>query len=108
MKALIIVGILGTFGAIFYRYTRSKDIKMLLTALGSFAIIISLGIVGNVTRPVFPLYIAHLLLIVVAWGGLIFYLISHRFYWWIILSPAVTIILFLLLELLAGSGSEVG
>ncbi|MEA3433427.1 MAG: hypothetical protein U9R13_02500 [Campylobacterota bacterium] len=106
MKALIILAILATLAIIFFQYTRSKDLKKLFIALGSFLIIVTLGIMGNLTRQVIPLFMAHIVLIVIAWGGLMVYLMRDKYYWWIIFSPIVTIGLFLLLELLAGSGHE--
>jgi len=108
MKALIILAILATLTIIFFQYTRSKDLKKLFIALGSFLIIVSLGIMGNLTRQIIPLFMAHIILIVVSWGGLILYLIRDKYYWWVIFSPVVTIGLFLLLELLTGSGHEIG
>ncbi len=106
MKALIILTILATLAIIFFKYSRNKDLKKLFIALGSFLLIISLGIMGNLTRQVIPLFMAHIVLIVLAWGGLMVYLMRDRYYWWIIFSPVVTIGLFLLLELLTGSGHE--
>jgi len=106
MKALIILAILSTLAIIFFQYSRNKDLKKLFIALGSFLLIISLGVMGNLTRQVIPLFMAHIVLIVIAWGGLMVYLMRDRYYWWIIFSPLVTIGLFLLLELLTGSGHE--
>jgi len=106
MKALIILVILATLAITFFQYTRSKDLKKLFIALGSFLIIVSLGIMGNLTRQVIPLFMAHIILIVISWGGLMVYLLRDKYYWWIIFSPLVTIGLFLLLELLMGSGHE--
>jgi len=106
MKALIILAILVTLAAIFFQYSRNKDFKKLFIALGSFLLIISLGVMGNLTRQVIPLFLAHIILIIGAWGGLLWYLIRGRYYWWLIFSPLVTIGLFLLLELLTGSGHE--
>ncbi len=107
MKALIILAILATLTIIFFQYTRSKDLKKLLIALGTFGLIVSLGVIGNLTRQVIPLFLAHIVLMIAAWGGLILYLIRDRYYWWVIFSPVVTIGLFLLLELLTGSGHEI-
>ena len=106
MKALIILAILVTLAAIFFQYSRNKDLQKLFIALGSFALIISLGVMGNLTRQVIPLFLAHIVLIIGAWGGLLWYLMRDRYYWWLIFSPLVTIGLFLLLELLTGSGHE--
>ncbi len=106
MKALIILSILATLAIIFFQYSRNKDLKKLFIALGSFLLIISLAIMGNLTRQVIPLFMAHIVLIVIAWGGLMVYLVRDRYYWWVIFSPVVTIGLFLLLELLTGSGHE--
>ncbi len=108
MKALIILSILATVAIIFFQYSRNKNLKKLFIALGSFAAIISLAVVGNVTRPVIPIFMAHLILVIAAWGGLIVYLVRDKYYWWVIFSPVVTIGLFLLLEVLTGSGHEIG
>ena len=106
MKAFIILAILATLAIIFFQYSRNKDLKKLFIALGSFLLIVSLGIMGNLTRQVIPLFMAHIVLIVIAWGGLMVYLVRDRYYGWIIFSPVITIGLFLLLELLTGSGHD--
>ncbi len=106
MKALIILAILVTLGIIFFSYSRNRDIKKLFIALGSFLLIVSLGIMGNITRQVIPLFLAHIVLVIGAWGGLIWYIVRDRYYWWLIFSPLVTIGLFLILEFLTGSGHE--
>ena len=106
MKALLVIVILLTFGAIFFHYSQKKDIKKLFIALATFSMILSLAVVGNLTRQVIPLFIAHIVLIISAWGALIVYLIRDKYYWWVIFSPVVTIGLFLLLELVTGSGHE--
>lgn len=108
MKALIILAIFATLGGIFFQYSRNKDLKKLFIALITFGVIVSLAIVGNLTRQVMPIYLAHIMLTVASWGGLIVYLVRDRYYWWIVFSPAVTIGLFLLLELLTGSSHEIG
>ncbi len=108
MKALIILVVLATLGIIFFQYSRNKELKKLLISLGTFAAIISLGVLGNLTRQVFPLFISHIILIIISWGTLIVYLIRDRYYGWVIFSPLVTIGLFLLLELVTGSGHDLG
>lgn len=108
MKALIILAIFATLGIIFFQYSRNKELKKLFIALITFGIIIALAVVGNLTRPIMPIFLAHIMLIIVSWGGLIVYLVRDRYYWWIVFSPLVTIGLFLLLELLTGSGHELG
>ncbi|WP_415407181.1 hypothetical protein ACLHDG_01265 [Sulfurovum sp. CS9] len=108
MKALIILAILATLAIIFFQYSRNKDLKKLFIALGSFLIIVSLGVMGNLTRQIIPLFMAHIILIIVSWGGLIVYLVRDKYYWWIIFSPVVTIGFFLVLEFLTGSGHEIG
>ena len=107
MKALIILAIFTTLGIIFVQYYRNKNLKKLLIALLTVGAIISLAVIGNVTRQIMPIYLAHMMLIVASWGGLIFYLAKERYYGWIIFSPLVTIGLFLLLEWLTGSGHEI-
>ena len=106
MKALIILGILATFGLIFVLYSRNKDLKKMLLSLGSFILIISLGIMGNITRPIIPLFLVHILLVIFAWGGVLYYVLRGRYVWWAVLSPVVTIVLFIALSLLEGSRYE--
>ncbi|MFT7879934.1 MAG: hypothetical protein ABXS91_06000 [Sulfurimonas sp.] len=106
MKGLIILTIIMTLGILFLYYIRTKNLKKLLISLGTFGGILALAVIGNITRQVIPLFIAHLILLVFAWGGLLFYLFKDRYYWWILFSPSVTIGLFLLLELLTGSSHE--
>jgi len=106
VKALIILGILATFGLIFVLYSRNKDLKKMLLSLGSFILIISLGIMGNITRPIIPLFLVHILLVIFAWGGVLYYVLRGRYVWWAVLSPVVTIVLFIALSLLEGSRYE--
>ncbi len=106
MKALIILVILATIAVIFFKYSKSRDIKKLFIALVSFAAIISFAVMGNLTRSVIPIFMAHIILLILAWAGLLWYLIRGKYYWWIIFSPIVTIGLFIVLEFLTGSGHE--
>lgn len=106
MKGLIIVAIIMTLGILFLYYFKTKNLKKLLISLGTFGVILGLAVAGNVTRQVLPLFIAHLILLIFAWGGLLFYLFKDRYYWWILFSPALTIGVFLIMELLTGSGHE--
>lgn len=106
MKALIVLVILLTLAIMFFQYNRNKDLKKLLISLLTFGVLISLGVVGNMTRPVMPIFLAHIILLLIAWGGLIWYIFKDRYYWWILFSPIITIGLFLVLEFLAGSGNE--
>ena len=71
MKAVIILIVLVTLGAIFFQYSRNKNLKKLLISLATFGVMIALAIVGNVTRQVFPLFLAHIVLIIISWGTLI-------------------------------------
>jgi hypothetical protein len=103
MKAFMILGILLTLGMIFLTYRKDKEMKKLLLSLGSFSLIISLAIMGNLTRPVLPIYLAHLILVLFSWMGLWVYMLKRKYYWWVIVSPIFTIGLFLLLEFLTGS-----
>jgi len=106
MKAFLVIAILLTFGLIFLLYSRNRDSKKLLISLGSFIVIIALGIMGNITRPVIPFFLAHIILTVFAWVGLLYYVIRGRYVWWLIFSPAVTIVLFVIWSLIAGSRYE--
>ena len=106
MKIFIVLVILITLAIIFFQYTRSKNLEKLFISLASLLLIIVLGVMGNLTRQILPLFLAHIVLLVISWGGLILYLLKDKYYWWVIFSPVVTIGLFLLLELLTGSAHE--
>ncbi len=106
MKALLILAVLLTFGLIFLLYRRNRDSKKLLISLLTFIALISLGIMGNITRPIIPLFLAHIVLIVFAWLGLLYYFFRDKYVWWLIFSPVITIVLFIALSLLEGSRYE--
>ena len=108
MKALIIITILATIAIAFFKYTRDKDAKKLLISMLTFGFIVSLSVVGNLTRPVVPIFIAHEILIIISWAALFMYIFKDKYCWWWFISPLVTIGLFLLLELITGSGHELG
>jgi len=106
MKALILLVILATLALMIYKYNKDKNLKKLLISLATFAVIIALAVVGNLTRPIMPLFLAHAILVILAWGATLKYVFSQKYYWWIIFSPVVTIGLFLLLEFIGGSSHE--
>lgn len=106
MKAVIVLIILFTLAAIALQYRKKGDLRTLFIALGSFAVILSLAFMGNMTRPVVPLFLAHIVAVVIAWGGLMWYLLRGRYYGWVIFLPAATIGAFWMLELLTGSAHE--
>lgn len=108
MKALIVLAMVLTLGIIFLKYSKDMEIKKLLLSLVTFGLIIAFVVVGNLTRSVIPIFIAHISLLIAAWGGLIVYVFKQRYYWWLIFSPVVTIGLFLVLEFLTGSAHELG
>lgn len=106
MKALIILALLMTLGSIFFLYHRNRDLKKAVIALATFGMLIALALLGNVTRQILPIFMAHTVLLLFSWGGLLVYLLRGRYYWWVIFSPWFTIGLFLVLEFLTGSGHE--
>lgn len=106
MKGLIVLVIMITLGIIFVHYYKTRNFKKLLSLLGTFGLILSLAVMGNITRQIIPLFIAHIILLVFAWGGLLVYLFKDRYFWWVIFSPIITIGVFLLMELFTGSSHE--
>ncbi len=106
MKALLVLGVLATFGIIVLRYVRTRDLRSLVISIGAFVLLIALAIMGNITRPVIPFYLMHLVLVVFAWLGLLYYLFRNRFVWWVVFSPAITIVLYVVWSLIAGSRYE--
>jgi len=107
MKALIIIAILVTFTIVFLKYKKDKNLRKLLITIASFTFIISMAVVGNLTRPVIPIYITHMILIIIAWGSMFMYIFKNKYCWWWLVAPVLTIVLFLGLEFLGGSAHEV-
>ena len=105
MKGLIIIGILITLALILANFYRTKEWKKLSISLAIFALLLVFVGLSPMVRTVVPIFIAHLILIPIAWGGVLYYIIRGKLYPLVILSPAVTLILFLLLERVLGSGS---
>ncbi|MEA3419968.1 MAG: hypothetical protein U9Q90_11290 [Campylobacterota bacterium] len=108
MKAMVILAILLTLGIIGLDFYRHRDWKKLLISLGAFGVILTLAGLGNMVRSVVPLFIAHFILIVIAWGALLFYIVRDKFYWQVMFSPVITLLLFVLLERVIGSGGAGG
>jgi hypothetical protein len=107
MKALIILAILVTLSLMVYTYKKDKNLKKLLISLVTFSMIITLAIMGNLTRAIIPIFIAHEILILIAWSALVFmYVLKGKYCWWWFVAPLFTIGLFLLLEFIGGSGHE--
>jgi len=104
MKALSLLIILVTLGLIVYKFKKNKNLKNLLISLATFGFIVTESIMGGLTRPVMPIFMAHIILIIAAWGGLMIYVFKEKYYWWLVFSPMITIGLFLLLEFVGGSG----
>jgi len=104
MKALSLLTILVTLGLIVYKFKKNKNLKHLLISLATFGFIVAESIMGGLTRPVMPIFMAHIILIIAAWGGLMIYVFKEKYYWWLVFSPMITIGLFLLLEFVGGSG----
>ena len=105
---MIILAILATLGLIAIDFYRHRDWKKLLISLGVFGVILTLAGLGNMVRSVIPIFIAHFVLIVIAWGAMLFYIFRDKFFWPVILSPLATILLFVLLERVIGSGGAGG
>ncbi|GEM_PF-3862401 len=103
LKLLLTLLILGTLLLLLRSYTQERNLSRLLRGVVLFGVVSGLGVVGMMTRPIVPLFIAHLLVMVVAWGGLIRYLWQEKFYPIALFLPLVPVGIFILLELLTGS-----
>ena len=104
MKAIIIIAIVLTVAIIVLKYKKDKNIKKLLISMLTFGFIISLSVMGNLTKTIMPIFIAHEILVFIAWVALVWmYVFKNKYCWWWFISPLVTIGLFVLLEYLEGS-----
>jgi hypothetical protein len=103
MKVWIFLIVLLTLGAIVWSYQKEKNLQKLLLSLGSFLLIVALGIAGSITMLIVPIFLTHWVLVLFAWGGLWLYIVRGKYYWWVICSPLFTLGIFLLLAFLEGS-----
>jgi len=98
MKAFLVLAILLAIGLISLIYKREGNLPKMLLSFGFLAIIISLGVVGNMMRSIAPLFLTHLTALALAYGGLILYILRDKFYWYLGLLPVATLTLYLLLS----------
>ena len=106
MKGLLVLAIILSAIVIFIHWKRKRDNKKTLIAAASLVFVLSLGFMGFITRSVMPIFLLHIILVISAWACIFWYILKDKYYWWVIASPIVSICLFLVMELLTGSGSE--
>lgn len=106
MKGVIIGFFIVSILYAIWQYTRTRDIRKLLVVLASFAFVLGLGVAGNLTRSIRPIYYLHMVLELFAWLGVLYYVLKDKYYWWVIASPMLTIALFVGLEYINGSRHE--
>lgn len=106
MLKFAILPLLLTLGAQIFSYLRTKNRKKLFTSLGILALLVAFTGAGVLLRVMPPLFYIHFFLIIFAWGGLVVYMIRDKFYWWSIFAPFASILLFLILEEIMGSGHD--
>ena len=98
MKAILVLAILLAIGLIYLLYKKEANLQKMLLSFTFLALIISLGIVGNMMRSIMPLFLTHITALILAYGGLIFYILRDKFYWYLGLLPVATMTLYLLLS----------
>ena len=98
MKAILVLAILLAIGLIYLIYKKEANLQKMLLSFTFLALIISLGIVGNMMRSIMPLFLTHITALILAYGGLIFYVVRDKFYWYLALLPVATLSLYLLLS----------
>jgi glucose-6-phosphate-specific signal transduction histidine kinase len=108
MKGMIIVAVMLTIVAIGVSFYRHRDWKKLLISAAVFGFLAMLAGLGNMTRSVVPLFIAHFVLIVFAWAALLYYIARGKLYWQVVIAPVATLLFFVFLERVLGSGGIVG
>jgi len=106
MILLAVLALLLTLGFQVLAYMRSKDHHKLFISLGLLLLLVAFSGVSILLRSMPPLFYLHMALIVFAWGGLIFYMIRDKLYWWSHVAPLGTLLLYLLLEEIMGSGHD--
>jgi len=105
MQPTILLLTLITLALIALKYHYTRESKKLLVSLGLFGVLIALAIAGNITRPITPLFLGHIILVIAGWLALLWYILKTKLHLWVILSPIVTIMLFLLFEKIVGSAN---
>ena len=108
MLTLIILTIFLTIAIITINFRKNKDIEKLSISLGIFILISIFVGLGNMTRSIIPLFIAHFVFVTISWGGLIVYIIRDKLYLKIIFLPILTLFLYVILVELIGSNGLLG
>ena len=108
MLTLIILTIFLTIAIMTINFRRNKDIEKLFISLAIFILISIFVGLGNMTRSIIPLFIAHFVLVAISWGGLIVYTIRDKLYLKIIFLPILTLLLYVILVELIGSNGLLG
>jgi len=98
MKAFLVLAILLAIGLISLIYKREGNLQKIFLSFILLAVIISLGVVGNMMRSITPLFLTHLTAIAFSYGALILYILRDKFYWYLGLLPVATLTLYLLLS----------
>jgi len=104
MKALLILILVLNIFLVFYVQKRDKDIKKTLFILGLFIILSSMATFGMMTRAIIYIFLLHVIFLIVSWGSILWYIFKDKYYMHMHLSPLITLTLYMLGEVLFGSG----
>jgi len=97
---------LATIGLLWWDHKKFEDDqKRVFKNLGYFLSIVFLGMVGSVTKPIFILYFSYLLLLSLSWASLVGYILKQEYHIAFHALPIVPIAIYILGEMLFGSGS---
>jgi predicted negative regulator of RcsB-dependent stress response len=105
MRGLAVVALLIAVGLMGWRFYRERTIRPLVSAAISIAALIGFASAGMMMRTVPILFVVHLALLVVAYLATLYAILYRRQLWWLVCSPAVTLLAYVVMEHLVGSGA---
>ncbi|MEA2027791.1 MAG: hypothetical protein U9N49_02295 [Campylobacterota bacterium] len=108
LKIGILVVTLATIFLLWWDHKKfEEDHNRVLKNLGYFLSILLLAIVGTITKPIFLLHFSYMLFLVLSWGSLVWYILKHEYHIVLHTLPIIPIAIYVLGELLFGSGKVV-
>jgi len=108
LKIAILVITLATIALLWWDHRKFEDDhKRVLKNLGYFFSILIFATVGTITKPIFLLYFSYMLFLVLSWGSLVWYILKQEYHIALHTLPIIPIAIYILGELLFGSGKIV-
>jgi hypothetical protein len=106
LKTIILLVMLPTIALLWWDYKKEpENKKRTLLNVGYFLSILLFALLGSLTKPIFLLYFSYILFLLLSWGSLVWYILKKNYYLPLHILPIIPIAIYILGELLFGSGN---